>query len=177
VSQTSRQNHFELLGLPSSYDLDLSKLAENYRLFQAQAHPDRFAQADAAQRRAAMQLAAQANDAYRTLKDPVNRAEYLLALSGKTQGSGNRQLSPSFLEEQMALRERLQEITDQSDPEAALEAFEQQLNNMIELQKEQLASAFSDPAETLEQANNLVQELRFLDKLRQQVEELEERLI
>ena len=67
------RNHFELLGLPVSYALDAAALERAYRDLQGRVHPDRFASASEAERRVAMQWAARANEAYRTLRHPVDR--------------------------------------------------------------------------------------------------------
>src|SRR5262245_40059980 len=75
-------SHFELFGLAPAFALDLARLETAYRQIQAQVHPDRFAHAGDAERRASMQMTTRVNEAYRTLKSPVRRAQYLLALNG-----------------------------------------------------------------------------------------------
>ncbi len=69
-------------------------------------HPDRFANAPAAERVAALSRSRALNDAYQVVKKPVARAEYLLARAGVTIG-GNEQLDPEFLMEIFELREQL----------------------------------------------------------------------
>ena len=76
------RNHFELLGLPVAYAVDAAALDRAYRDLQGQVHPDRFASASEAERRVAMQWATRANEAYRTLRNPIDRARYLLGLKG-----------------------------------------------------------------------------------------------
>ena len=76
------RDHFELLGVPVKYAVDPARLERGYRDLQSQVHPDRFASATEAERRVAMQWATRANEAFRTLKDPVERARYLLQLKG-----------------------------------------------------------------------------------------------
>ncbi|HSP00888.1 MAG TPA: DnaJ domain-containing protein [Thioalkalivibrio sp.] len=68
------QNHFELMGQPVAYALDLAALDEAYRKLQGKLHPDRFAQAGDQERRLAVQGAAWVNEAYATLKDDSRRA-------------------------------------------------------------------------------------------------------
>jgi molecular chaperone HscB len=72
------RNHFELLGLPAQYAVDPARLEHGYRELQSQVHPDRFAAATEAERRVAMQWATRVNEAYRTLRNPLERARYLL---------------------------------------------------------------------------------------------------
>ena len=75
-----QHNHFELFGLPQRFHLDLAQLDQAYRGIQSQVHPDRIARASDTERRVSMQSATQVNEAYRTLKNPLARARYLLSL-------------------------------------------------------------------------------------------------
>src|SRR3954471_5688260 len=110
------QNHFELLGLKPSYALDSSELESRYRELQGHVHPDRFAASPEAERRVAMQWAVQANEAYRTLRDPVGRARYLLSLKGFDTGEeSNTAMPPDFLMQQMEWRESVAEAREARD--------------------------------------------------------------
>ncbi|MEW6688871.1 MAG: Fe-S protein assembly co-chaperone HscB, partial [Pseudomonadota bacterium] len=80
------KNFFELFGFAPAYALDLEKLDSAYREVQARIHPDRFAHAGDAERRASMQWTTRVNEAYRTLKSPLLRARYLLELNGVDAG-------------------------------------------------------------------------------------------
>ncbi len=74
--------HFELFGLPIQYELDGSLLSSKFRDLQRQFHPDNFAMASERDRLLSVQKAAQINDAYQALKQPITRAEYILMLNG-----------------------------------------------------------------------------------------------
>ena len=155
------KNYFELFGLTPAYALDLDSLDRAYRDIQSTVHPDRFAHAGDAERRASMQMTTQVNEAYRTLKIPVRRARYLLELNGVDVGfETNTAMPRDFLAEQMALREKLEEARD-ADSLAALEQklFEEKLN--IEGQIAQRIDAAHDYSG----ASDLVRKLMFLDKL------------
>lgn len=76
-------NHFELFGLPLQFQLDGSLLSSQFRDLQRQFHPDKFATASERDRLLAVQKAAQINDAYQVLKNPISRAEYLLIQHGE----------------------------------------------------------------------------------------------
>ena len=103
------KNHFDLFGLTPAYALDLEHLDRAYRDIQSKVHPDRFAHAGDAERRASMQMTTQVNEAYRTLKSPVRRAKYLLELNGVDVGfETNTAMPKEFLIEQMELREQLE---------------------------------------------------------------------
>ena len=71
-----------MLGLPARYAVDLAAAEAAYKDLSRQVHPDRFATADPRARRASLARTVQLNEAWRTLKDPVRRAEYLLTRAG-----------------------------------------------------------------------------------------------
>lgn len=100
------QNHFELLGIAPRFRIDPAALDEAYRALQTQVHPDRFAGGSESQRRMALQASARVNEAYQALKDPVQRAQYLLRINGvETVGETDTQLPMEFLENQLERRE------------------------------------------------------------------------
>src|SRR6185312_15300702 len=113
------QNHFELFGLPPSYGMDEEILEKAYREIQARVHPDRFAHAGDAERRASLQWTTRVNEAYRTLRNPVSRASHLLALNGVDVAfETNTAMPAEFLMEQMELREALEGATQSRDTTA-----------------------------------------------------------
>jgi molecular chaperone HscB len=70
------------LGVERRYAVDVADLERRYKEAARRLHPDRFARADMRARRASMARTVQLNDAWKTLRDPVKRAEYLLELAG-----------------------------------------------------------------------------------------------
>ena len=86
----------------------MADLEQRYRALSRQFHPDYFYNASAAERRASLENTSYLNDAYRTLKNPVMRIEYLLKLEGMTTTAAAA--PPSLLEEVFALNEELDEI-------------------------------------------------------------------
>ena len=105
---SSSNDAFGLLGLPAQFDLDPAVIERAFFDKSKELHPDRFANAPAAERVAALSRSRALNDAYQTLKKPVPRAEYLLARAGVTIGD-NEQLDPTFLMDILELREELAE--------------------------------------------------------------------
>ena len=102
----NNHNHFELFGLPTQFAIDEDALDSAYRQLQSQVHPDRFANASDAERRVAMQRATQANEAYGTLRSPLDRAVYLMSLRGiDVRSETSTQLETSFLAQQLEWRE------------------------------------------------------------------------
>lgn len=77
-----RSDHFAILGVERRFDLDAADLERRYKDLARQHHPDRFAQAAPAERKAALEWTVRLNEAWRTLKEPVRRAEYVLELLG-----------------------------------------------------------------------------------------------
>jgi molecular chaperone HscB len=75
-------DHFAVLGAQPRFEVDEAALERRYRELSRQVHPDRFARADARARRASLARSVQLNQAWKTLRDPVKRAEYLLSLQG-----------------------------------------------------------------------------------------------
>jgi molecular chaperone HscB len=109
-----RADHFAVLGVERRYDLDGAALEARYKELSRKLHPDRFAKADPRARRAALQRTVQLNEAWRALKDPLERAEYLLEQGGvkiATDDGGARAggvaASPALLMEILELREEL----------------------------------------------------------------------
>ena len=101
-------SHFELFGLAPAFAVDAAALDRAYREIQSRVHPDRFAHAGDAERRASMQWTTRVNEAYRTLKSPVQRAKYLLELNGVDVGfETNTRMPADFLQRQLELRETL----------------------------------------------------------------------
>jgi molecular chaperone HscB len=89
-----RADHFAVLGLPRGYALDFPAAEVAYQKLSRQLHPDRFATADPRARRASLGHTVQLNEAWRTLKDPVRRAEYLLELAGVDVASDDQKPGP-----------------------------------------------------------------------------------
>jgi molecular chaperone HscB len=157
-------NFFDLLGLPASYALDAGALDRAYRALQAEVHPDRHANAGDAERRASMQWATRANEAYATLRDPLKRARYLLEIEGTpVNPEGGAPLPPAFLARQMELREALESAADARDA-AALERLAAALAGERKALEAELAAQLA-PGGARARAAELVRELMFFEKL------------
>ncbi len=162
-------NHFELFGLAPSFALDAGALERAFRQLQSQVHPDRFARAGDAERRASMQWSTRANEAYRLLKDPVQRARYLLELHGVDTGFETDTAMPGdFLARQIELREALEEAKEKRDA-AALDAMKRDLAASSRALEAELASRI-DGAQDYAGAAGAVRRLQFLKRLAEEVE-------
>ncbi|NAW84392.1 co-chaperone HscB [Vibrio sp. V43_P6S15P86] len=169
-------NHFELFGLPSQFKLDGSLLSSQFRELQKRFHPDNFATGSERDRLMAVQKAAQINDAYQVLKNPISRAEYILAEQGvEIRGEQQTMQDPMFLMEQMELREELEEIADSSDPESAFFDFDSKVSKMY---KQHLASVEQELDDGLwAEAADRVRKLKFIAKLKNEIELVEDKLL
>jgi len=170
MTPESARNHFELLGLPVGYAVDAARLERGYRDLQSQVHPDRFATSPEAERRVALQWAARANEAYRTLRDPVARARYLLQLRGYDTGEEtNTSMAADFLVQQMQWREEVAEARASSNG-AALRKLRSSLaterDEMLRLLERAL-----DADSNFNAGCSLVRKLRFLDKLESEIDD------
>jgi len=118
-------NYFEVFGLPSRLQIDTTSLEKQFYTLSRRLHPDRFASKPAAEQEAALAQSSLLNDAYRTLKDPILRTQYLLKLEGveleeqsksatdaarATGGQKKQIVPPELLEEVFELNMQLQEM-------------------------------------------------------------------
>ncbi len=111
-------DYFSVFGLEPRLNLDLAALEHEFHRLSRKVHPDRFARAGENERQWSLADTALLNDAYRTLKDPLHRTEYLLKLQGAEIGeehSGKDRKDPSrvpadLLEEVFELNMQLEEM-------------------------------------------------------------------
>ena len=158
------QDYFALFGLPQRYRFDAARLDAAYRALQTQVHPDRFAAAAEGERRLALQSSARVNEAYRALKDPVGRAQYLLSLHGVDAASETDTALPiDFLERQLERREAVDEARIAGDA-ARLETLLGEVRAEIAALEPALTETL-DSRQNWESARASVRELQFLSKL------------
>lgn len=110
-------DYFTFLGLPRKLNIDIAALEQRFRELSRQFHPDYFYNAPPTERRASLERSSYLNDAYRILRDPVQRLEYLLQLelpaaSQRRDGEVANTLPPVLLEEFFELNEELDEIRE-----------------------------------------------------------------
>lgn len=175
MTAASSQNHFDIFDLPVTFDIDTAVLADRYRELQRAVHPDRFANASDRERRQAVQQAANINEAFQTLKSPLQRARYILQLRGvRFDDQKDTSYDTTFLMEQIELREALAEIKNDPNALTKLNDLMQDINARFTAMQSELATALSN--DDLEPAKALVHKLQFLHKLRIESENLEAEL-
>lgn len=179
-SLTSRKNeamnYFELFSLTPSYDIDTALLAERYHELQRAVHPDKFANSSEQDKRIAVQRTAQVNDGFSTLKDPLSRAEHILALAGIDLSHESTTVKDTqFLMQQMEWRESLEDIAHSEDPDAMiteLYACFNEYSNCISLDLAGLLLSHSES--DLASAADLIRKLKFMAKLQIELERIED---
>jgi molecular chaperone HscB len=136
VQPASPVDYFMFFGFPRKLDLDTAALEREFYALSRRLHPDVFAQAEPLERAWSLEQSSMLNDAYRSLKDPIKRTEYLLRLEGveleeqskqateKARATGELKkqvVPPDLLEEVFELNMHLEELraqkkTGEDDP-------------------------------------------------------------
>jgi molecular chaperone HscB len=135
-------DYFAFFGLRRLLAIDAKSLEQRFRVMSRQLHPDFYCNATPTERLASLERSAYLNDAYRTLRDPVERLEYLLKLEGyapKESREASAQVPPGLLEEVFDLNEELETIQDlrasgapTADVTQRLEAARQPIESNLE---------------------------------------------
>ncbi|HXX67366.1 MAG TPA: Fe-S protein assembly co-chaperone HscB [Polyangiaceae bacterium] len=110
---------FETLGIARTFDIDLAAVERTHRDLSRALHPDRYVAASPTERRAALGKAIEVNEAWRIVRDPLRRAEALLALNGVAVGEDREPPGdPEFLADMLEQREALAEARSARDLQA-----------------------------------------------------------
>ncbi|MGP8258572.1 MAG: Fe-S protein assembly co-chaperone HscB [Acidobacteriaceae bacterium] len=127
MSPDEHNTYFTIFSLPPHLVIDLPALEKSFYALSRKLHPDRFASKSPEEQAAALAESSRLNDAYRTLKDPIARTEYLLKLEGveleeqsksateaaRVTGTAKKQIVPEdLLEEAFELNMQLEEMRD-----------------------------------------------------------------
>src|SRR5690606_7219752 len=152
-------------------------LEKTHRELSRALHPDKFTQAGSSERRAALEKAANVNEAWRTVRDPIRRAEALCRLAGFRVGETHEpKASPAFLMDVMEEREALADARAAKDL-AKVKALGARIAVRAELTQQRLAAGFALDAPdkgAIEQLLPLLGELRFYRRFLDEVEAIEE---
>jgi molecular chaperone HscB len=149
-------DYFSVFGLKPSLQLDLPALEHEFHRLSRKLHPDRFARALENEKEWSLADTALLNDAYRTLKDPIRRTEYLLKLEGAEVSSGDEgkeardlRTPPDLLEEVFDLNMQLEEMraarqAGEADPglQVSLEQAKRKFNVLMEAVDDDLRAAW-----------------------------------
>ena len=169
-------NPFALFDLPVAFQVDSALLNERYLALQKSLHPDNFSAASAQEQRLAIQKSAEINDALRILKDPITRADSIIALNtGETENPEEKSSKDiGFLMQQMEWRETLENIENCNDTDE-LTAFTQEINQIRHAILSELSTALTEQQWDIARA--ITDKLRFIKKLQAEIERVEETLL
>ena len=142
-------DYFDFFDLPHKLDIDLNDLQKRYYQLSRKWHPDLAARKSAAEQQEAEDATATLNDAYRTLKDPIRRAEYVLEAKGLA--VAHQAAPPDLLEEVFELNMALEELRggDHSARPQLADAQER-FAAMLEASDDQLQGEFTKYDESAE---------------------------
>ena len=159
--------YFNLFQLEPSFNIDTEALEQTYRALAAQFHPDKFASASAFEQKQAVMMSSTINDAYRTLKSPIDRAAYLLKSQNiDADAPEHTSFSPEFLMQQMEWRETLMDAQMEQNHDA-IRALDQEIQEVQNNLYQDLQQAFEQ--QDYESAAQWVRHGRFLNKLRNEI--------
>ena len=115
-------DHFERLGLPRRFSVDLAELERQYLARSREVHPDYHQTDGGVHQAASVEVSAALNEAYATLRDPFRRAEYLLRSEGGPTAADVRDMPGEFLEEMLDLRMEIGDLQTDSPAATAMES-------------------------------------------------------
>lgn len=161
---------FQLFDIPVSFEVDIDLIQQRYMDIQKAVHPDKFVNASAQEKRISMQQTSRINEAINTLKQPVDRALYLLKLKGIDINFENETtMDASFLMEQMEMREALSEVREKEDPLAELD----RIGTEIKVKTKNMMNDFSSCYEEdrLDEARELIRKMQFMQKAKKEIDD------
>ena len=174
---TISRNYFDFFGVQRKLELNEADLQKRFYELSKQWHPDRFSRKSAAEQAEALDLTSLLNDSYRTLREPVKRAEYLLTEEGFPIGEqGSKDVPPELLEEVFDLNMALEEMKsgdEESRPQ--LESAQQnfvKMRSSIDGELQRLFSKYDAATAESEDAGQALHEVRGVLNRRRYIENL-----
>jgi len=129
--QNQDKDYFAIFGLPRKLWIEMSTLEQKFLQMSWKLHPDNFVNASEQERELSLQRSSELNDAYRVLRDPVARVEYLLGIEGARKEGEHKQQAPSeLLEEVFELNESLDELREAKATGGDLAALKSRLESV-----------------------------------------------
>jgi molecular chaperone HscB len=133
-------DYFGFFGWPQKLTIDPALLEEQFHKLSWKLHPDNFVRASEEERNLSLDRSSQVNDAYRTLRDPITRIEYLLLRLGlRKEGTTKQQAPPELLEEVFELNESLDELREARSEGGDVESLRKRLIEAQNSFKEKLS--------------------------------------
>ena len=163
-------DHFEVMGLPHSFEIDSEELENLYQRLTLEMHPDFFGAAPEEQKQLSEKYSVMLNTAYSTLREPASRATYLLSLLARGKNLQTDKLPEGFLQEMFSFQESLDEILE-SDDQSSLRKMNEDLQRRHIFIESNFASLFKklenspENTEILQQLQTQLNTERYLRRL------------
>ena len=161
-------DYFALFDQPRSFDVDVSKLEKTYKGYQRQIHPDKFFEASKTELNNADKVSCCVNEGYKTLTDPVKRAEYMLSLF---KSAGAADVPKQFLVKCLMMHQQVSQTDDTAvlsrvlkDVQAMLQEEQANLSRCLKVKKDDI---LEDP----KGAADSVAKMKYLSRVRDLVRE------
>jgi molecular chaperone HscB len=174
---TLSKNFFHFFGLDPKLVVDLPDLQKRFYDLSRQWHPDKFSRKSAAEQAQSLEATAILNDGYRTLRDPVKRAEYLLTEEGfPIAEQRSKDVPPELLEEVFELNMMLEELkSGDEDARPQLESAKHkffELRSSVDGELERLFSRYDESDAESSTAKQALNEIRGVLNRRRYIENL-----
>src|ERR1700716_3412773 len=152
TTQSRTVDYFAIFGLPRKLWIEMSKLEQKFLQMSWKLHPDNFVNASEEERDLSLKRSSELNDAYRTLRDPVGRVEYLLGIEGaRKEGEHKQQAPPELLEEVFELNESLDELREAKASGGDLGSLKHRLESAEKNFQQKLSDVDAQLQETAQQ--------------------------
>jgi len=140
-----KSDYFAMFEIPRKLWIEMSALEKKFLQLSWKLHPDNYVNASAEEREISLKRSSELNDAYRTLREPVARVEYLLAIEGaRVEGKNKQQAPPELLEEVFELNESLDELREAKASGGDLGSLKRRLTAAEKNFQEKLAEVDSE---------------------------------
>jgi molecular chaperone HscB len=157
-----QSDYFAMFEMPRKLWLEMGALEQKFLQLSWKLHPDNFVNATPEEREISLKRSSELNDAYRTLRDPVGRVEYLLSIEGmRKEGTTKQQAPANLLEEVFGLNESLDELREAKESggdtgalKLRLQAAEKNFQEKLQEVDEQLRVNAREWDKTLESKND-----------------------
>ena len=147
-----KSDHFSLFALPRKLWIEMSTLEKKFLELSWKLHPDKFVNASPEEQETSLKRSSELNDAYRVLRDPVARVEYLLEIEGmRKEGEHKQQAPPELLEEVFELNESLDQLREAKTSGSDLASLKSRLESEERSFQEKLREVDAQLQETAKQ--------------------------
>ena len=147
-----KSDHFSLFALPRKLWIEMSTLEKKFLELSWKLHPDKFVNASPEEQETSLKRSSELNDAYRVLRDPVTRVEYLLEIEGmRKEGEHKQQAPPELLVEVFELNESLDELREAKTSGSDLASLKSRLESEERSFQEKLREVDAQLQETAKQ--------------------------